>query len=68
MKLKHLLWSLIFVPVGQKAQIQIKALVTFADDGMPLSSALFVVKGPTSGSTNDLDGNFSLKDVPSNET
>jgi TonB-linked SusC/RagA family outer membrane protein len=68
MKLKHFLVLLIFVPAGLLAQKQIIGTVTSADDGIPLPGASVVVKGTTTGTTTDFDGNYTLDEVPSDAT
>lgn len=68
MKLKLLLFLLIFVPIWVFAQGQITGTVTSQDDGMPLPGASVVVVGTTNGTTTDFDGNYTLDDVPSDAT
>ena len=46
---------------------QITGTVTSADDGMPIPGVSVAVKGTTTGTTTNIDGNFSLT-VPENET
>jgi TonB-linked SusC/RagA family outer membrane protein len=46
---------------------QITGTVTSADDGIPIPGVSVVVKGTTSGTTTDIEGNFSLT-IPENET
>lgn len=45
---------------------QIRGTVTSSDDGMPIPGVSVAVKGTTTGTTTDLDGNFTLT-VPANE-
>ncbi|WP_347838514.1 TonB-dependent receptor [uncultured Draconibacterium sp.] len=45
---------------------QIRGTVTSSQDGMPIPGVSVVVKGTTSGTTTDLDGNFTLT-APVNE-
>ncbi|PLX10288.1 MAG: SusC/RagA family TonB-linked outer membrane protein [Marinilabiliales bacterium] len=45
----------------------ISGKVTSADDGMGIPGATIVVKGTTTGTTTDLDGNYSLSVEPSAE-
>lgn len=45
---------------------QIKGTVTSLDDGLPVPGVSVVVKGTTTGTTTDIDGNYSLT-VPLNE-
>ncbi|MGS0527050.1 carboxypeptidase-like regulatory domain-containing protein [Zobellia nedashkovskayae] len=68
MKLKLLFLLLFFVPLGLLAQGQITGTVTSADDGMPLPGASVVIKGTTTGTTTDFDGNYTLDDVASDAT
>ena len=68
MKLKLLFYLFILAPIGIMAQGQITGTVTSADDGMPLPGASIVVKGTTSGTTTDFDGNYTLDNVPSDAT
>ena len=43
------------------AQIQVTGTVVAAEDGEPVIGASILVKGTTTGTTTDIDGNFSLK-------
>ncbi|MRI00598.1 SusC/RagA family TonB-linked outer membrane protein [Kriegella sp. EG-1] len=61
MKLKLLLLFLSFVPLGLLAQDQITGSVISADDGMPLAGATVIVKGTTTGTTTDFDGNYTIE-------
>ncbi|QIA09369.1 SusC/RagA family TonB-linked outer membrane protein [Draconibacterium halophilum] len=45
---------------------QIRGTVTSSDDGMPIPGVSVAIKGTTTGTTTDLDGNFTLT-VPANE-
>lgn len=45
---------------------QIRGTVTSSDDGLPIPGVSVAVKGTTTGTTTDLDGNFTLT-VPANE-
>lgn len=40
--------------------IQVKGVVTSADDGQPIPGVSVVVKGTTNGTTTDIDGNYSV--------
>ncbi|MBT28489.1 MAG: SusC/RagA family TonB-linked outer membrane protein [Thalassobius sp.] len=42
-------------------QQQIKGVVTAEEDGLPLPGVSILIKGTTTGTTTDLDGNFSLQ-------
>lgn len=65
MKLKYLIYLLIFAPMGLWAQGQVTGTVTSSDDGMPLPGATVVVVGTTNGTTTDFDGNYVIENVPS---
>jgi TonB-linked SusC/RagA family outer membrane protein len=47
--------------------IQVKGVVTSADDGQPIPGVSVVVKGTTAGTTTDIDGNYTLN-APGNST
>ncbi|HMB64935.1 MAG TPA: SusC/RagA family TonB-linked outer membrane protein, partial [Eudoraea sp.] len=64
MKLKYLIYLLIFAPIGLWAQGQVTGTVTSSDDGMPLPGATVVVVGTTNGTTTDFDGNYVIENVP----
>ncbi|MBD0851174.1 SusC/RagA family TonB-linked outer membrane protein [Maribacter arenosus] len=68
MKVKLLFLLLTFVPIGLLAQGQITGTVTAAEDGMPLPGASVVIKGTTTGTTSDFDGNYTLDNVASDAT
>jgi len=40
--------------------IQVKGVVTSADDGQPIPGVSVVVKGTTNGTTTDIDGNYTV--------
>ncbi len=66
--MKQTIFALLFLltSVGLYAQgVQVKGVVTSADDGQPIPGVSVVVKGTTTGITTDLDGNYSLN-VPAN--
>ena len=48
-------------------ELNVKGVVTSADDGQPIPGATVVVKGKTTGIVTGLDGTYSLK-VPGNAT
>ncbi|MBW8334094.1 MAG: TonB-dependent receptor [Prolixibacteraceae bacterium] len=52
---------------GYAQEIQVKGVVTSADDGQPIPGVSVVVKGTTNGIITDFDGNYTLK-VPGNST
>lgn len=47
--------------------VQVKGVVTSADDGQPIPGVSVVVKGTTTGMITDLDGNYTLS-APGNST
>ncbi|MFA5330369.1 MAG: TonB-dependent receptor [Prolixibacteraceae bacterium] len=47
--------------------LQVKGVVTSADDGQPIPGVSIVVKGTTNGTMTDIDGNYSLT-IPGNST
>ncbi len=51
---------------GYAQQITVKGIVTSATDKEPLIGATIQVKGGGSGAITDIDGNYSLMNVPSN--
>lgn len=48
-------------------ELQVKGVVTSADDGQPIPGLTVVVKGTTNGTITDFDGNYTLK-VAGNST
>lgn len=61
---KHLLFSLVFLMSSMQialAQNTITGKVTSAEDEQPLPGVSIVVEGTNTGTTTDLDGNFSIK-------
>jgi len=48
--------------------IKITGTVTSAEDGMPIPGVNIVVKGTTIGAITNLDGNYSISNVPSEAT
>ena len=66
-KLSFLLTFLLFVGISASAQNQITGKVTNAETGEPIPGATIVVKGQTTvGTSTDMDGNYTLRGVPSN--
>ena len=43
----------------------VRGNVTSAEDGMPVVGASIIIDGTTIGSVTDLDGNFTIANVPS---
>ena len=68
MKLKLLLLLMVFVPIGLMAQGPITGTVTSSGDGAPLPGASVIIKGTTTGTTTDFDGNYKLNSVTSDAT
>lgn len=65
-----ILLAFLFFVGSQIANAQTRTIsgkVTSADDGMGIPGATVVVKGTTSGTTTDLDGNYTLNVEPSAE-
>ncbi|GAB4332073.1 MAG: TonB-dependent receptor [Bacteroidales bacterium] len=48
----------------QAQEITVSGTVTAADDGTTLPGVTVLVKGTTNGTTTDIDGKYTLKDVP----
>lgn len=63
-----LLISCLVVLVGVvNAQVsQVAGTVTSSEDGLPIVGASVLVKGTTVGTVTDIDGNFSIPNVPEN--
>jgi len=57
--LKLLLFSLVFFPLMAFCQ-QITGTITDGATGQPLAGASIIIKGTSTGTTSDFDGNFSL--------
>tara|TARA_R110002074_G_scaffold122612_9_gene257399 strand:- start:24059 stop:27214 length:3156 start_codon:yes stop_codon:yes gene_type:complete len=68
MKLKLLLLLMVIVPIGLMAQGQITGTVTSSDDGLPLPGTSVIIKGTTTGTTTDFDGNYELNNVDAEAT
>ncbi|HDZ06834.1 hypothetical protein LCGC14_0243670 [marine sediment metagenome] len=68
MKLKLLLLLMVLVPIGLLAQGQITGTVTSSDDGFPLPGTSVIIKGTTTGTTTDFDGNYELNNVAGDAT
>ena len=68
MKLKLLLLLMVIVPIGLMAQGQITGTVTSSDDGFPLPGTSVIIKGTTTGTTSDFDGNYELNNVAGDAT
>ena len=65
-KLSLLLTFLLFVGFQAAAQMQISGKITNAESGEPIPGASVVVKSQvTIGTTSDMDGNYTLREVPS---
>ena len=48
--------------------VTVKGVVTSAEDGFPVVGASVLVKGITTGTITDIDGNFNLSKVPASAT
>jgi len=69
--MKQTILALLFIAcsLALNAQgLQIKGVVTSADDGKPVPGVSVFVKGTTIGTMTDLTGYYSLSNVPSNST
>ncbi len=62
-----LLMTCLFIGIGLvNAQIsKVTGVVTSYEDGLPVVGASILVKGTTVGTVTDIDGNFTLNNVPS---
>ncbi len=62
-----LLMTCLFIGIGLvNAQVsKVTGTVTSEEDGLPVVGASVVVKGTTNGTITDMDGKFTLTDVPS---
>lgn len=71
MKLKSILilcFLLSFVVIFAQQQISVSGVVTENATGDPAIGVSILVKGTTNGTVTDIDGNYSLSNVPSNAT
>lgn len=62
-----LLLACLFIGIGL-AQAQVSSVtgtVTSADDGLPITGASVLIKGTTIGTITDIDGNFTIQNIPS---
>ena len=59
---------MVIVPIGLMAQGQITGKVTSSDDGLPLPGTSVIIKGTTTGTTTDFDGNYELNNVDAEAT
>lgn len=62
-----LLMTFLVIGIGLvNAQVsKVTGVVTSEEDGLPIVGASVLVKGTTVGTVTDLDGNFTLTNVPS---
>ena len=62
-----LLMTCLFIGIGLvNAQVsKVTGNVTSDEDGLPVVGASVLVKGTTVGTVTDIDGNFTLSNVPS---
>jgi TonB-linked SusC/RagA family outer membrane protein len=69
--MKQTIMTLLFIAftLGLNAQgLQIKGVVTSADDGQPVPGLSVFVKGTTTGTLTDINGYYSIDNVPVNST
>ncbi len=69
--MKQTIMTLLFIvcSLALNAQgLQIKGVVTSADDGLPIPGVAVSVKGTTTGILTDLNGYYVLNNVPANST
>jgi TonB-linked SusC/RagA family outer membrane protein len=69
--MKQTIMTLLFIAftLGLNAQgLQIKGVVTSADDGQPVPGLSVFVKGTTTGTLTDINGYYTLDNVPVNST
>ncbi|MBE0637452.1 MAG: TonB-dependent receptor [Bacteroidales bacterium] len=59
---------LIIVTSLSAQQRSLTGVVTSADDGLPIPGVTVLVKGTFTGTTTDIDGAFTLNDVPAEST
>ena len=57
---KFLLLSMVFVPLGMIAQTTVSGTVTDQSSGLPLPGATVIIKGTTTGTSTDFDGNYLI--------
>lgn len=64
-----LLFLFIFFNKGYGQEtIDISGTITSAEDGLPLPGATVIIKGTTIGTTTNINGKYSLSNVPNNGT
>ncbi|MGS2764070.1 SusC/RagA family TonB-linked outer membrane protein [Sinomicrobium sp. M5D2P9] len=54
------LWTMVLTPIGVMAQGEISGTVRETGSGLPLPGVNVVVKGTTTGTVTDFDGNFQI--------
>ena len=60
-----LLMTCLLIGIGlANAQTKVTGNVTSSEDGLPIVGASIIIKGTTIGTVTDLDGNFTLPNVP----
>ena len=60
-----LFMTCLFIGIGLvNAQVKVTGNVTSSEDGLPIVGASILVKGTTIGTVTDLDGNFTLANIP----
>ena len=66
MKCNIIFFLCLWFPLLATAQgIEVKGTVLSAEDNMPLPGASVIISGTSAGTTTDIDGTFTLKNVPS---
>ncbi|SFS35038.1 iron complex outermembrane recepter protein [Zhouia amylolytica] len=58
---KYVLLMLLTIPLGAFAQQTVRGVVTEASSGLPLPGVNVIVKGTTTGTTTDFDGNYEIE-------
>ena len=60
----------LFMGIGlATAQVtRVTGIVTSSEDGLPVTGASVLVKGTNVGTITDIDGNFTINNVPSHAT
>lgn len=70
MKSKIILFLLFLFPLltATAQEMEVKGTVVSSEDGMPLPGASVIVSGTLNGVSTDIDGNFTLSNVPPDAT
>ncbi len=59
---------LLLSSLAMAQQNELRGVVISGDDGMPIPGVTVLVKGTMNGTTTDIDGNYSIKNVPIDST